>query len=845
MSKFQTVCLIQTGVAEEVSSRIYESFPISIGRSSETAIGIADPGISRMHAELRLKKGQIWVVDMGSANGTFVNGERIEAQTPVLCNPDDLIELGTHRVPLRLQVFEKAFERKQIADANISSEEKNRILGLLDAAHAEIKRIGEVFQANQAQAQTLTEEKIANQLREAQEKADEIIRSAQLDGENIRQVARAQHDSVVGAAAGDAQATVDQMIREATEQSEMIANSIIDQGEAKLAAITEARRQEFETMMNEGRAQLAELRRQDEERAEQAALIAAEEIEARRTEILRVAEEKATATLGAAVAEFERVKSQTEAIYQAEVDRGMRVVAEHKLRTEEEMSARVEQSQVMLKNAVEKSAELIGNAERTSKAQLEDAEMKSTAMLKVSREDSTRLLEKTQKEILEQFSVHQNDMQRLRQDTERDLEETTANLKSLKEAVETLTSELTDVDEKLASAREALQRTTASLTAKESEEVAIDKKRAAVERQVGDLEVRREKLSAEFAELQKRHGDVAAVINSKQEEWDAKQARLEAEFAQQQAKTRDEVAAYREREMGIVDKLKLEELEALAVTRSEEAAKIDNHRAEVVSELLKVTEGHFLAKLRPVLPSSFDWRTVSDPLHAEIKDELERLVYDISRRERAPVEEVQLTANQQRLLKRTKQTGLAVGLALVLLLLIPGTRGILLDAVGLGSGASAADKYAHEMQVERERRWQPEKTRAWKESYTDSVLFTEGYVQMKLDSQSQEKWIRELHSYLYGKLRVDEDSIIKIVSLEAALIANLNEQAGQIHPDYVAEKTARMRETEAEALVEIKKLLGKERNVEKFQKFSQDYYYNEYLLRLPANETSESPPESP
>ena len=39
--------------------------------------------ISRRHAELRRDKGGLWVVDLGSSNGTFVNDVRLLPNTPV------------------------------------------------------------------------------------------------------------------------------------------------------------------------------------------------------------------------------------------------------------------------------------------------------------------------------------------------------------------------------------------------------------------------------------------------------------------------------------------------------------------------------------------------------------------------------------------------------------------------------------------------------------------------------------------------------------------------------------------------------------------------------------------
>jgi pSer/pThr/pTyr-binding forkhead associated (FHA) protein/predicted Ser/Thr protein kinase len=53
-----------------------------------------DPGISRRHARIsRTSDGQLRIEDLGSANGTYVNGERIA--TPRVLNVDDVLRLGT------------------------------------------------------------------------------------------------------------------------------------------------------------------------------------------------------------------------------------------------------------------------------------------------------------------------------------------------------------------------------------------------------------------------------------------------------------------------------------------------------------------------------------------------------------------------------------------------------------------------------------------------------------------------------------------------------------------------------------------------------------------------------
>ncbi len=65
--------------------------PQQIGRSSES-LTLSDMTISRRHAELTPDNGQWYLNDLESANGTYVNGERIKS--PTLLKPGDQIRTG-------------------------------------------------------------------------------------------------------------------------------------------------------------------------------------------------------------------------------------------------------------------------------------------------------------------------------------------------------------------------------------------------------------------------------------------------------------------------------------------------------------------------------------------------------------------------------------------------------------------------------------------------------------------------------------------------------------------------------------------------------------------------------
>jgi hypothetical protein len=54
-----------------------------VGRRPNSDVMLNDTYMSGEHARLTLHEGRWWVADLGSTNGTFVNGTRVDRPTPV------------------------------------------------------------------------------------------------------------------------------------------------------------------------------------------------------------------------------------------------------------------------------------------------------------------------------------------------------------------------------------------------------------------------------------------------------------------------------------------------------------------------------------------------------------------------------------------------------------------------------------------------------------------------------------------------------------------------------------------------------------------------------------------
>src|SRR5687767_13800108 len=65
---------------QPVRSIPVSSSPFLVGRHGHAALTLPCGTVSCIHAELRIEDGDLIVKDLGSTNGTFVNGARLDGQ---------------------------------------------------------------------------------------------------------------------------------------------------------------------------------------------------------------------------------------------------------------------------------------------------------------------------------------------------------------------------------------------------------------------------------------------------------------------------------------------------------------------------------------------------------------------------------------------------------------------------------------------------------------------------------------------------------------------------------------------------------------------------------------------
>lgn len=84
--------LIEVGRGAGIRVTAVDTRRVTVGRTPDNDVVVSDPSVSRHHAVLELIERTWRLRDLGSRNGTYLNGMRVDRVTTV--QPGDRIEVG-------------------------------------------------------------------------------------------------------------------------------------------------------------------------------------------------------------------------------------------------------------------------------------------------------------------------------------------------------------------------------------------------------------------------------------------------------------------------------------------------------------------------------------------------------------------------------------------------------------------------------------------------------------------------------------------------------------------------------------------------------------------------------
>ena len=74
----------------------------TLGSGNDSDLRVSHPTVSRRHARILKREGTVVVEDLGSINGTFINGKRLAPYLPEALHDGDQLQLGKLLIEVEL-----------------------------------------------------------------------------------------------------------------------------------------------------------------------------------------------------------------------------------------------------------------------------------------------------------------------------------------------------------------------------------------------------------------------------------------------------------------------------------------------------------------------------------------------------------------------------------------------------------------------------------------------------------------------------------------------------------------------------------------------------------------------
>lgn len=92
--------LVALGAAAAPQIHQLRDHRVTVGAAADNDLLLNEPTVSRHHAALQRRAGRWYVVDLGSTNGTYLNGRRVVAASPAPLERGDELHFGNARFGL-------------------------------------------------------------------------------------------------------------------------------------------------------------------------------------------------------------------------------------------------------------------------------------------------------------------------------------------------------------------------------------------------------------------------------------------------------------------------------------------------------------------------------------------------------------------------------------------------------------------------------------------------------------------------------------------------------------------------------------------------------------------------
>ncbi len=118
----------------------------------------------------------------------------------------------------------------------------------------------------------------------------------------------------------------------------------------------------------------------------------------------------------------------------------------------------------------------------------------------------------------------------------------------------------------------------------------------------------------------------------------------------------------------------------------------------------------------------------------------------------------------------------------------------------------------------------PDLDSTYRPTYTDNLIYLQGYAEFKTDESLKKDWILALNKFLQEKLELSDRVIVSFMAIEGPLVTELLRLKTQIKVDSLAQDVSRMRDYEETVRTQLTQLVGGKTNYQNLRHFEREFF---------------------
>lgn len=812
--KIRLNIMISTPQTEEVLNFNGQEFVF--GRNADVTVFINDPNFSRSHFKINYLNKKLSIVDLGSSNGTYINGTKIQANSLTFIHPEDVISVLNSTTEIKIIKFavieNEAQETDEGGDLDLTQFSKK----IFDAASLKVEQMLATAQSEAEEIILKAHEKIEKDHSDALKKSQKIIQDNQLEAdrkieaylienreainkkadlekkmkiEELNTFYQNEHENILKKASLEKATLIEEHNHKKVELEKELedVSFVITTRKEELENIEKVFNDRAEKMAAELEAKL-----HDKKNAIRQLEIEFEEKKNDQLQTLEVQIENKKFELNNQVEEIEKKLASSQKDF-SELYENYKVKKEEQIQTIEALTRTKEQRVAEIKN--------LEDDYKIKKAQGDERMNSDSAYISTLALD----LEKAKKTKNEMDGVL------LKQKEE---------LASLQKTSGDLKSSLKTDEELLKARKQNLQKIDAEIQKKNSERETIQSETAQLNTD----------LSAVRKKLQISHQESVRL----EEENKSKITILKNEFLQNKAALQEEMHKLKEAEEKRLQDLTLQELNQINKIKQDSLRIVLDLEDSITKEICMGSSKVFASTI-----GVDKFREVGPAFEKSVRDSLKKGVLKLLQNELSPADpsnEKSITIKKQ---KMWKSFGYGVASSAVVL----GAVFFMYERMRYENDPIRKQLEAQALEAKRvpARKFTPTKTAKLGATFVDSVIYTEGFHELYAQENFRSDLMKKGSNYLYKKWQIDEEKSIQSYAMIFSLIDTLKARTEKIDPDFEKRDIDKMIALEKETMGKLEKILGNEVRLEaalKFQtRFYQDYLAGGGVVNAPAEVT--------